>query len=234
MTIRKKRILIVEDHAALAQNLSDFFPQESYSLDFAFNGLAALHLLSSNTYDVIILDIMLPGINGFEICKRLRNDLLCYTPVIMMTAKDQLVDKEEGFDLGADDYLIKPFNLRELQLRVDAIFRRSNLGKTTRLKAGPISFDPGTLTIHEDTGKSLEISGVSAKVFEALIRSYPNFISYDELNNQIWGDRELDLHILRTHVYTLRKQLYENFERLLIKTLHGRGYRLTPPKEIQE
>src|SRR3546814_93927 len=103
------RMLIVEDHAGLATNLLEFFDNERYILDFASDGLTALHLIATNEYDVIILDVMLPGLSGFEICRRIRNDLHRSTPVIIMTSKDQLRDKEEGFTVGADDYLVKPF-----------------------------------------------------------------------------------------------------------------------------
>lgn len=105
------RMLIVEDHVALAENLFEYFDQQRYILDFAPDGLTALHLLATNQYDVIVLDVMLPGVSGYEICRRIRTDLKCNTPVIMMTAKDQLQDKEQGFSQGADDYLVKPFNL---------------------------------------------------------------------------------------------------------------------------
>ncbi len=126
------RLLLVEDHVALAQNLSEYFSDQRYVLDFASDGLTALHLIATNDYDVIVLDVMLPGLSGFEVCRRLRSDIQCGTPVILMTAKDQLDDKEQGFTLGADDYLVKPFNLRELQLRVEALHRRRAGGAALR------------------------------------------------------------------------------------------------------
>lgn len=124
-------MLVVEDHVGLAENLSEYFENSHYVLDFASDGLTALHLIATHEYDVIVLDVMLPGLSGFDICHRIRNDIQCTTPVIMMTAKDQLKDKEEGFRAGADDYLVKPFDLRELQLRVNALYRRKEcMGKT--------------------------------------------------------------------------------------------------------
>lgn len=230
-TSERLRLLIVEDHVALAQNLFDFFGSEQYVLDFASDGLTALHLVATNHYDVIILDVMLPGLSGFEICRRLREDLKCTTPVIMMTAKDQMQDKEDGFRVGADDYLVKPFHLRELQLRVDALNRRVKGGKIQKLEAGNVSFDPGTLTVYMEGAPPLELSGTAARLFEAMMRAYPNFVTYEELQSRTWGDKEADLNVLRTHVYTLRKQLQERFSKVLIKTLHGRGYRITSPGE---
>jgi DNA-binding response OmpR family regulator len=225
------RLLVVEDHVELAKNLCDYFDSDRYVMDFAQDGLTALHLLTTNSYDVIILDIMLPGLSGFEVCRRLREDLQCHTPVIMVTAKDQLQDKEEGFSTGADDYLVKPFHLRELQLRIESISRRQDPGNIVRLRAGSVSFDPGTLQVHVEGYPSLELGGTAARIFEAMIRTYPNYISYDDLNDKIWGDHDADLNTLRTHVYTLRKQLQAAFGQPLVKTLHSRGYRLAPPAE---
>ena len=225
----RTRLLIVEDHVALAENLFEFFGDKRYALDFASDGLTALHLIASNNYDVIILDVMLPGISGFEVCRRLREDLLCTTPVILMTAKDQINDKVTGFNQGADDYLVKPFDLRELQLRVNALHRRRSSPKTTVFHAPGVMFDPGTLEVHIAGSPGLELSGTAARIFELLIKAYPDFISYEQLRDNVWGEREADMNTLRTHVYALRKQLQDSFGIAMIKTLHGRGYRLSPP-----
>lgn len=230
MSTQKTRLLIVEDHIDLAKNLADFFSGDQYTLDFASDGLTALHLVATNQYDVIALDIMLPGVNGFEICRRIRTDLGCHTPIIMMTAKDQITDKEQGFDLGADDYLIKPFNLRELQLRISALEKRSKSNHGGLLKADSIQYNLGTFTVTIDAKDPIELSGTSAKIFELIMQKYPNFVSYNELSSKIWGDREVDLNVIRTHTYSLRKTLQKNFNENLIKTIHGQGYRLTPPE----
>ena len=121
---RRLGILIVEDQKDLAENLFEFLGDDRYTLDYAADGLTALHLLATQTYDVIVLDLMLPGVDGFEICRRIRQDLQCQKPVILMTALSSLADKEKGFNCGADDYLVKPFELKELQLRIDALHRR--------------------------------------------------------------------------------------------------------------
>src|SRR3546814_3946307 len=113
---------------------------------------------------------MLPGLSGFEICRRIRNDMRCATPVVMMTAKDQLKDKETGFNFGADDYLVKPFDLRELQLRVDALHRRRSGSSAVLLHAACLSFDPDTLEVQTEDGRSFELSGTAARIFTNLIR----------------------------------------------------------------
>lgn len=233
MNIAPLRLLVVEDHKALAENLFEFFgASPRYVLDYAADGLTALHLLASQSYDVVILDVMLPGVSGFEICRRLRQDLNNTTPVIMMTAKDQLSDKEQGFGCGADDYLVKPFDLKELQLRVEALTRRRGTEHGTNIQIPGLSYDTGRLRVHVQGYPSLDLSGTNARIFELLVRGYPDFVSYDRLSETVWGDRDVDRHTLRTHAYALRKALQDHFGLTLIKTLHGRGYCLLSPQEV--
>lgn len=227
------RMLVVEDHSGLAANLFEFFSDDRYILDFASDGLTALHLIATIQYDVIVLDVMLPGLSGFEICRRVRTDIRSSTPVILMTSKDGLQDKEEGFSAGADDYLVKPFDLRELQLRVEALYRRrAGFSRLSAMCVPGISFDPGTFMVRTDNGVQLELSGTGARIFEELIRAYPDTLSYTQIQNTIWGEREVDMNTLRTHVYSLRKTLQDTFRYPMIKTIHGRGYRLLPPSKI--
>ncbi|WP_432786509.1 Response regulator ArlR [Oligella sp. MSHR50489EDL] len=222
------RILIVEDHSALAQNLAEYFDEESYQLDFAFDGLTALHLLATNQYDVIVLDIMLPAVSGIELCKRIREDLDSNTPIIMMTAKDQIQDKELAFSMGADDYLVKPFALKELELRIYALARRHvrRLDKK-KLRVGQITYDPRSFMLTVGEAGPLHLSGIGARIFETLIKSYPNHVTYQELQQQVWGEREVDMNTIRTQTYALRKLLSDTFGMPLIKTLYGVGYELS-------
>ncbi|WP_166263912.1 response regulator transcription factor [Marinobacter caseinilyticus] len=228
-TTGKIRLLIVEDQIDLAENLFEFLEQPRYELDFAADGLTALHLLATHPYDVIVLDLMLPGVSGFEICERIRNDLKSQVPIILMTARDTLADKEKGFTCGADDYLVKPFDLRELQLRVEALHRRYS-PSTVGLRAGSIHFDPDALSVDLGGSDCVELSGIPARLFENLIRAYPRFISREALSEIIWGDHDGDAHTLRTHIYSLRQTLSKTLGHSLIKTMHGRGYRLEPPE----
>ena len=179
------KLLVVEDQVDLAENIFEYLGEESFSLDYAADGLTALHLLATQTYDVVILDLMLPGVNGFEIARKIRQDLHCSTPIIMMTALSDLNDKEKGFDSGTDDYLVKPFELKELKLRIEALHRRHAL-QTPILKAGDIIFNPGTLEV-EFHGLKAEVTGTPARLFEQLIRAYPNFLSHQALCDTIWG-----------------------------------------------
>nr|WP_253938363.1 response regulator transcription factor [Hahella sp. HN01] len=223
----KLRVLIVEDHRSLAENLFEFLGEERYSLDFAADGLTALHLLATQHYDVIVLDVMLPGVNGFTLCRRIRTDLGKKTPIILVTARDSIEDKTEGFNSGADDYLVKPFNMRELELRIQALCRRRQLADDD-LSAGDIRYSPGSLTVMTGQGERLALSGYSATIFEALIQAYPNFVAYETLSQRLWGNADGDPHTIRTHVYVLRKTLKTTLNRSMIRTLHGRGYRLEP------
>lgn len=228
MNQRKIRVLVVEDNAALMANIGEFLEEGPYVLDFAFDGLVALHLVTTNVYDVIVMDVMLPGLSGFSLCQRIRGELHCTTPIILMTAKDHIDDKVVGFTQGADDYLVKPFNLKELAMRIDALHRRGVSGISV-LRAGSVEFEPGTLRVRLNGGSYAQLSGMSAHITEALVRAYPNFISYEQLSQNLWGEKEVEPHTLRTHVYTLRKLLQEKLGVSLIRTLHGRGYRLSPP-----
>ncbi|NLY64097.1 MAG: response regulator transcription factor [Alcaligenaceae bacterium] len=232
-SIKPIRMLVVEDHIGLAENLFEYFDSLQYMLDFASDGLTALHLIATNEYDVIVLDVMLPGLSGIEVCRRIRTDIGCMTPVIMMTAKDQLRDKEEGFQVGADDYLVKPFDLRELQLRVHALYRRKEGGnRKPYLEIPGIRYDPGKLLVQTDKYGSLELTGTMARIFEELIKAHPDFLSYEQLQERVWGEKEVDMNTLRTHVYTLRKLLQDTFGFAMIKTMHGRGYRLVSPGQV--
>ncbi len=224
------RVLVVEDHQALAENLFEFLGDTQYALDFASDGQTALRLVAANAYDVIVLDVMLPGMSGFDVCRTLRQELNCSTPVIFMTARDHIDDKAIGFAQGGDDYLVKPFHLRELALRIDALSRRgaSGAGTSAGLRAGPLRFDAGTLQASLQ-GRTVQLSGMGARIFEILVRAYPQFVSHEALADAIWGERHTDFNVLRTHVYLLRRQLQEQLGNALVKTLHGRGYRLDPP-----
>lgn len=223
------RLLIIEDQVDLAENLFEFLGEDRYSLDFAADGLTALHLLATQSYDVIVLDLMLPGVHGYDICRRIRQDLQCETPVILMTALSALTDKEKGFDCGADDYLVKPFELRELQLRIEALHRRHSPQRAV-LEAGDIRFDPGTLEV-DLRGLKTALSGTPARLFELLVRAYPSFLSHEALTDAVWGAHhgETEGNSLRTHIYTLRKSLQGGLGYGLVKTIHGRGYSLEVP-----
>lgn len=219
----KTRVLLVEDNADLAENIFEFLGESEYELEYASGVLTALHLLDSQSYDVIVLDIMLSGASGLDIARRLRKDMNDYTPIIFMTAMGAIEEKEAGYSSGGDDYLVKPFDLRELALRINALNRRKSYSDTW-LHADGVSFNPGTLEVQVASQGKLRLTGLAAHIFEALIRSYPDFISYTALGTKLWPDRGVDSNTLRTHIWQLRKQLQNVYGIPMIRTLHGRGY----------
>lgn len=230
MTAGKLNVLFVEDHKALLENLAEYFSDDHYELDFASDGLTALHLIANNPYDVIVLDVMLPGVDGVSICKRIREDMGSPTPILLLTALDAIEHKESGFGAGADDYLTKPFDMRELELRIEALAKRRTT-TSNLLTAANLTFNPGTLIVKTSDGRETSLSGLSANLFEILIRNYPNFVSYQSISDQIWGLGDASDHTIRTHIYLLRKNLKKAFGKSMIKALYGRGYQLDPNQE---
>ena len=163
------RILVIEDNRDILANVLDYLQLKGYTVDCAQDGLSGLHLAVSEHYDLIVLDIMLPGIDGYQLCQRLRDDAQRDTPIIMLTARDQLDDRIKGLNSGADDYLVKPFALSELVARIEAILRRSQGGSRHQLQVADLSYDLDTLQVSRQ-GKQLKLNPVGLKLLEVLMR----------------------------------------------------------------
>ena len=219
------RILIIEDNSDLAANIFDYLEAKGHTLDAAADGVTGLHLAIVNEYDAIVLDIMLPGMNGFEVCKKLREDAGKQTPVLMLTARDTLNDKLAGFAIGADDYLIKPFELQELEARLLALQRRKAGPVTRTLTASDLTFDLDTLTVKRQ-GKTITLTPTGLKILELLMRKSPHVVSRREIEHFLWGDEPPDSDAIRSHLHTLRAAIDHPFEKPLIHTVHGIGFRL--------
>ncbi|MBK1723441.1 response regulator transcription factor [Thiocystis violacea] len=223
-------LLIVEDNPDLAGNLNDFFDVRGHSVDLAQNGLAGLNFALEHDYDVIVLDVMLPGMNGLEICARLRaagRDV----PVLMLTARDTLPDKLKGFDSGADDYLVKPFALPELEARLSALARRARR-ETARalLRVGDLTFDQDRLRV-ERAGQRIELAPIPLKILQLLMRRAPGVVRREEIALAIWGNDPPDSDSLRAHVHALRSALDRGAAVQLLHTVRGIGYQLAEPDE---
>ncbi len=218
------RILLVEDHAALAANVFDYLGETHYELDHAADGLTALHLLATRRYDVIVLDIMLPGVDGITLCRRVREDLRATTPILLLTARDSLEDKAQGFAAGADDYLVKPFAMQELELRIQALHRRASAPRRV-LEVGPLRYDIGQGRAWA-SGQPIDLPPSAARILECLMLAYPDMVSREDLARALWGDAPADANALRTHVSTLRKALQPHLAADPIRSAYGRGYRL--------
>ena len=219
------RILIVEDNPDILANVLDYLQLKGYTVDCAQDGLGGLHLAVTQTYDLIVLDVMLPGIDGFQICRRLREDARLDVPVIMLTARDTLDDRIRGFGTGADDYLVKPFALSELHARIQAVLRRSRGGRSHELRVGDLSFDVETLQVRR-AGRTLKPHPFGLKLLEILMRKSPAVVRREELERELWGDDCPDSDSLRSHIHQLRQVVDKPFGSPLLHTVHGIGYRL--------
>jgi DNA-binding response OmpR family regulator len=220
------RILLVEDHQDIAEMVFAYLERRGFVLDHAADGVTGLHLAVSEDYDLIILDLMLPGMDGLELCAKLRNEAHKDTPVLMLTARDTLADKVAGLDTGADDYLIKPFEIQELEARARALIRRRQgaLNPET-LQVADLVVDTGTLIVRR-AGRDLSLTPIGMKMLTILMRASPRVVSRRELERQVWGDVLPDSDTLRSHLYNLRKAIDRPFEHPLLHTVQGAGYRI--------
>jgi DNA-binding response OmpR family regulator len=223
-------ILLVEDHDDLAASIGDYLESSGFAMDYAADGAIALNLLAENTYDAIILDLMLPKIDGIRVCERLR-ERGDGTPILMLTARDQLEDKVTGFNAGADDYLVKPFEMEELNARIKALIRRAR-GEMSdgALRVGDLVFDPRTMRV-ERAGERLNLSPTSTRILKVLMRESPRLVSREQLENELWGDMLPDSDTLRSHMYNLRKGIDRPFKTKLLHTVQGMGFKLATPEE---
>ncbi|MGE6793484.1 DNA-binding response regulator, OmpR family, contains REC and winged-helix (wHTH) domain [Pseudomonas guineae] len=219
------RILVIEDNRDILANILDYLQLKGFAVDCAQDGLSGLHLASTGHYDLIVLDIMLPGIDGYQVCKRLREDGHNEVPILMLTARDALDDRLQGLNVGADDYLIKPFALSELVARIEAILRRSQGSRKRQLKVADLLYDLDTLHVSR-AGQPLKLNPIGLKLLAVLMQKSPAVIRREALEEALWGDDSPDSDSLRSHIHQLRQVLDKPFPSPLLHTLHGVGYRL--------
>jgi len=218
------RLLVIEDNRDILANLMDYLALKGFTVDCAQDGLSGLHLAASQHYDLIVLDIMLPGIDGLTLCQRLRNDARNEVPILMLTARDTLDDRLQGLNAGADDYLVKPFALAELVARIHAILRRSQR-RERLLQVGELSYDLDTLDVKR-SGQSLKLNPLGLKLLALLMQKSPAVVRREILEESLWGDDCPDSDSLRSHIHQLRKTLDKPFAKPLLHTVHGIGYQL--------
>jgi DNA-binding response OmpR family regulator len=220
------RILVIEDHRDIAENIGDYLAPKGHALDYAADGITGLHLAVTNDYDVIVLDLMLPAMDGITVCRKLRQEGKKETPVLMLTARDQLDNKVEGFQAGADDYLVKPFAMKELELRLDALHRRGTGRSGSRLlRVADLEFDPDTQAVKR-AAQRLDLNPSLRTLLALLMSNTHRVVTREELEHALWGDEPPDGDVLRTHIYALRTIIDRPFPRKLLHTVHGTGYRL--------
>ena len=220
------RILVIEDNVDILTNILDYLQLKGFTADCAQDGLTGLHLAATGGYDLIVLDIMLPGIDGYQVCKRLREEMPLDTPIIMLTARDTLDDRLQGLNAGADDYLVKPFALSELVARIEAILRRSQGRKKRQLQIGDLVYDLDSLKITR-AGVSLKLNPIGLKLLAILMQRSPAVVRREVLEEALWGEDLPDSDSLRSHIHQLRQAIDKPFDYPLLETIHGVGYRLS-------
>jgi len=227
MAPRPLSVLVVEDHPTIARQVVDFLDGLGWHPDHAASGALAIELATRESYDVVLLDLNLPDLDGLEVCRTIKARAPRNVPVLMLTARDAFEDKARGFRDGADDYLTKPFDLRELALRCEALARRSQLHLEQALELGPL-----TVQLREKRclyrGAPLALTQSGVTLLAALCQAYPHAVSRSALMHALWGAEPPDSDALKSHIYALRKQLELASGRKMIATIPQLGYRLAP------
>ncbi|MDE1885929.1 MAG: response regulator transcription factor [Xanthomonadaceae bacterium] len=219
------RILLIEDQRDIAANIWDYLEHRGFVMDHAGDGASGLRMALDGDYDVIVLDLGLPKLDGLDLCRALRaanRD----TPVLMLTARDTLDDKLTGLAEGADDYVVKPFAMKEVEARIRALYRRGRQQLGESLRLADLSLDPVNC-VAERAGQRLALTHAGYTLLEALLRRAPNLVRHAELANALWGESGGDIATLHTHLSVLRAAVDRPFATRLLHTVHGFGYRLT-------
>ena len=219
-------ILVIEDNRNISEMVGEYLEGRGFGVDYASDGIDGLRLASDNSYDAIVLDLMLPRLDGIEVCRRLRVETKKATPVLMLTARDTLDDKITGLGAGADDYLVKPFAIQELEARVRALIRRERRQVSAEtLKVADLVFDTASMRVTRG-GQDLQLSPIGLRLLGILMRESPKVISRRDIEREIWGDGLPDSDTLRSHLYNLRKSLDRGFDKPLLHTVQSAGYRI--------
>jgi len=221
------RVLLIEDNTDLAANLVDYLGGHGHAVDAAADGMAGLALAQANDYDVVVLDVVLPRLDGIGVCRRLRAESRRPPPVLMLTARDSLEDKIAGLEAGADDYVVKPFAMREVEVRLRALARRGRGDAIhQQLAVGDLTFDTATFDVRRG-GRPITLPPIPLKLLEGLMRASPRVLSRAALEQAVWGDSPPDSDALRAHLHILRSAVDRAGERPLLRTLRGLGWQIT-------
>lgn len=219
-------ILLIEDNRNISEMVGEYLERRGFRVDYASDGSQGYQQAVEDSFDVIILDLMLPRMDGLELCRRLRQEAKKSTPVLMLTARDTLDDKIRGLDAGADDYLVKPFALQELEARVRALIRRDRRQVSAEvLRVADLVLDTAILRVTR-AGLDLQLSPIGLKLLTILMRESPRVVSRRDIEREIWSDELPDSDTLRSHLYNLRKVIDKPFQKSLLHTIHSAGYRL--------
>lgn len=220
------KILVIEDNKDILVNIVDYLSINNHDVDCVQNGLVGFRLATENLYDLIVLDIMLPGMDGLDICAALQAEPRKTPPIIMLTARDSVDDRIKGLKAGADDYLIKPFSLAELLARIEAVVRRSSGSTQHLLQVDDLIYNLDSYEVTRE-GVSLKLTPQALKILEVLMKESPNVVRREVLERQVWGDEVPDNDILRSHIHQLRQIIDKPFAKSLIHTVPKLGYKIT-------
>ncbi|HEX5054987.1 MAG TPA: response regulator transcription factor [Gammaproteobacteria bacterium] len=224
------RILIIEDNRDILENVAQYLEGKGHVLDFAEDGITGLHLATVNAYDIIVLDLMLPGMDGLDVCRKLRKDAILNTPILMLTARDSLNDKLSGFEAGGDDYLVKPFALAELEARIKSLVRRLERQDPVVLRVADLEFDTSTIRITRG-GQTIHLRPITRRILLMLMKNSHRVVSRSEIERAIWEENLPDGDSLRAHIYAIRNAIDKPFVQKLLHTVHGTGFRLCSSDE---
>ena len=225
-------ILVVEDQQSIAQNIANYMEHKGHVLDFATQGDKGLALALTNHYDLVILDLNLPVMDGLEVCKQMREQANHHVPIIMLTARDSIDDKISGFTTGADDYLTKPFSLEELEVRCFALSRRHLLQTNDTLTFDQLIINRKSQQVIR-ADKNLELHSMGYRILIILAQAYPQVVSRSKLSQKLWGDEPTESDALRSHIYQLRNIIDKPFDYPMIKTMHGIGFVLNVGSNVE-
>lgn len=223
------KVLVVEDNVDLSANIADFLNDRGHVVDLAHDGATGLRQALEHEYSVIVLNLVLPKIDGLEVCRRLRNEAIRSPPVLMLTASARLEDKLRAFRFGTDDYLVKPFALPELEARLLALTKRAKPEKAENLlRVADLTFNLKTQEVKR-AGRPIKLTPMDLHVLRFLMLQSRRVVFKSELAKLLWGSDPPDSDALRVHIHRLRIAIDRPFDRALIQTVHGIGYRLADP-----
>ena len=224
------RVLLIEDNRRLSDSLRITLEEDGYAVDVAYDGLDGEEMGLVPSYDILILDIMLPGKDGLEVCRELR-DRHITTPILMLTARDALDDRVLGLDSGADDYLVKPFEVDELRARLRALLRRDSSSKTGVLQVADLILDPAAHTVQR-AGRSIELTAKEFSLLEYFLRHPNHLVTREKVEEHLWSyDHVIASNVVDVYVRRLRNKIDDPSEVKLLETLRGAGYRLRVPEK---
>lgn len=221
------KILTIEDDPALLRLVQYTLAEEGMDVSTASNGRDGLRQFYSLQPELVILDLMMPEMDGWETCRRIRE--MADVPIMMLTARGQDEDMVRGLDIGADDYMVKPFALQELEARIQVLVRRSKPQQARVLQVADLAYNLDTLVVTRQ-GKSIQLNPIALKILQCLMEASPSVVTRQELEMRVWGEELPDSDSLRVHIHTLRAAIDKPFDKPLIQTRHGIGYRLVDPE----